>query len=463
MTWRRCIIAIMPVVWVIIITSPVSARQLDYTGDDRSTGQTWRQELWIPTAGLDSFSVRLLYPNYTMVGRWASYRTDEIEITVQCYEVGTYWYELHHYNQGYSNQGVWLKVMYPPGDIWITYRIKQSVTLNLLGHNYALQHFTNNGWMNGTEFVDANSPVVASVLNEAKLLQGDWHQRAYWKEPEQIVNWMCEELTWEDTDAYTSKSASQTLTHRYGDCDDWAHAACALLIKAGIAARVVVVGALTSYNETIYSFPKVGMHVCLSYWDGFGWVMIDPSMSSGFTFISRVFLGADQDVDNLKIITDPEYLIYHVQGECFCEDGNQYGLLTCEGARCRSYWTDVLEHYELPNPQPLVGTEPRNCIIPNVVTAVEEGVPDARGAWIVNYPNPFNPVTTFRFQVERERRVSLEIYSVDGRLVGKVVDEWMSPGEREVRWEARGLATGIYFACLRGAGVVETRKIVILK
>jgi len=204
------------------------------------------------------------------------------------------------------------------------------------------------------------------------------------------------------------------------------------------------------------------MHVCLSYWDGFGWVMIDPNMSSGFTFISRVFLGADRDVDNLKIITDPEYLIYGVYGECFCEDGNQYGLLNCEGYRCQSYTTDILEHYELPDPQPLEGTEPRNCIIPNVVTTVEEGVPDTRGAWIVNYPNPFNPVTTFRFHVECEGRVRLEIYSVDGRLVGKVIDEWMSAGEKEVRWEAHD-ATGIYFACLRGLGRVETRKIVILK
>jgi hypothetical protein len=86
-----------------------------------------------------------------------------------------------------------------------------------------------------------------------------------------------------------------------------------------------------------------------------------------------------------------------------------------------------------------------------------------------NYPNPFNPVTTIRYGVERRSHVSLRIYDVAGRLVRVLVDEVQEPGlEYEARWQGRNdrgrpVASGIYFCRLMAGSFTETRKLVLLR
>jgi hypothetical protein len=251
---------------------------------------------------------------------------------------------------------------------------------------------------------------------------------------------------------------------RSGNCDDWAHAACALLLKAGIPARVILVGALTSYNATDFYFQEENQHLCLSYWDGYGWITFDPSCSSGFTFISRVVLGADQDSKGVRVETYPEYLIHHIYGGgCSCEDGWQTGYLSWMGDRCHAYSSEILEHYEKPDSQSSTGGEPRNNIIPRTITAVSEHMPECRQQLFMSYPNPFNPVTSFRFFVERTGRVRIDVYSVDGRIVKTIVDRYMDNGEKTITWRTEGVSSGVYFARLRSETMDATRKIVILK
>jgi len=441
---------------------PCLATQMDCTGTDRISSQIWELDLTIIPFSEDSFCVRLPYPDYTWAGRWDRYATDFISIAVTCDDPGPFWYEFHHYNRGYSNQGVWIKVLYPPGDIAFHYRIRQTANLNLPGHDYALLHFTNNGWMTGSNLIDVNAPIVQQTLNLAKQLEGIWHLRGYWKEPEQIVNWMHGHIDWYESNSYALRSASQVLASAHGDCDDWAHAACAMLLKAGIPAKTVLVGGLTGPNATNYVFPEENMHVCLAYWDGFGWILVDPYQASGFTFISRVILGADRDVSTVRIITEPEYLIYSAYAAASCENGSQSGQLSSRGYRCSSYPWEILEHYELPDTQDPQGTEPRSCIIPNEPTAVEFTEP-TRKRLLVNYPNPFNPVTTFKFLIDRGGRVKIDVFSVDGRLVANVIDAFIEKGEKQIDWRADHISSGVYIVRFQSPDTVETRKIIVLK
>lgn len=65
-----------------------------------------------------------------------------------------------------------------------------------------------------------------------------------------------------------------------------------------------------------------------------------------------------------------------------------------------------------------------------------------------NYPNPFNPSTTIPFDLPRAGKVSLVVYDVSGREVATLIDRWEPAGGHATRWNAGGLASGLYLARL---------------
>lgn len=80
-----------------------------------------------------------------------------------------------------------------------------------------------------------------------------------------------------------------------------------------------------------------------------------------------------------------------------------------------------------------------------------------------NYPNPFNPVTMFSFNIPRRAFVSLKLYDIFGQEVGTVVNELREPGANEAKWDASGMASGVYFYRLISGSFVQTRKLVLMR
>jgi len=80
-----------------------------------------------------------------------------------------------------------------------------------------------------------------------------------------------------------------------------------------------------------------------------------------------------------------------------------------------------------------------------------------------NFPNPFNPRTTIRYQVPSTVRVSLRVYNLLGQEVAKLVDEEKTGGEHEVSLDASRLSSGIYFYRIVAGSFTQTRKLVLLK
>ena len=84
-------------------------------------------------------------------------------------------------------------------------------------------------------------------------------------------------------------------------------------------------------------------------------------------------------------------------------------------------------------------------------------------------PNPFNPTTTLSFSLEKETRVSLEVFDVAGRLVSVVLsDRLLGEGEHRFRWNGRNgqgyaAASGVYLIRLRSDQAVETRRILLAR
>lgn len=62
-----------------------------------------------------------------------------------------------------------------------------------------------------------------------------------------------------------------------------------------------------------------------------------------------------------------------------------------------------------------------------------------------NYPNPFNPSTQIRFSLGAEGRVTLIIYDAAGTEAAKLVNADMTPGTYTAVWNAKGMASGVYF------------------
>jgi hypothetical protein len=66
-----------------------------------------------------------------------------------------------------------------------------------------------------------------------------------------------------------------------------------------------------------------------------------------------------------------------------------------------------------------------------------------------NYPNPFNPSTTIKFQMPQTAQVSLEVFDVLGRLVSSQALGVREVGSHTVQFDGANLASGTYFYQLR--------------
>lgn len=83
-------------------------------------------------------------------------------------------------------------------------------------------------------------------------------------------------------------------------------------------------------------------------------------------------------------------------------------------------------------------------------------------------PNPFNPSTTIRFELERAAHAKLQVFNLSGRLVATLVDGECQAGMNEVTWQGRDAAhsmvsSGIYLYSLRVGRYLETKRMVLLK
>ncbi|MCW9065893.1 MAG: T9SS type A sorting domain-containing protein, partial [Ignavibacteriaceae bacterium] len=80
-----------------------------------------------------------------------------------------------------------------------------------------------------------------------------------------------------------------------------------------------------------------------------------------------------------------------------------------------------------------------------------------------NYPNPFNPSTAIKYTVPSAGTVQLKVYDILGNEVTTLVNEYEPAGIYNVEWNASSFQSGVYFYQLKTEGIVETKKMVLLK
>jgi len=106
------------------------------------------------------------------------------------------------------------------------------------------------------------------------------------------------------------------------------------------------------------------------------------------------------------------------------------------------------------------GTHGVGCCAPEVVEADERPV---AFALLGNVPNPFNPVTTLRFQLAETASVRLSVVDLAGREVALLSQGLRSRGEHQVVFDASALPSGVYLARLLAGGRTEMHKMMLVK
>lgn len=110
---------------------------------------------------------------------------------------------------------------------------------------------------------------------------------------------------------------------------------------------------------------------------------------------------------------------------------------------------------------------PPIVVVCNAATSAPDAL-DLRGYLAQNEPNPFNPSTVIRFQLEVHGPARLVVYDTAGRKVRTLVDEVHAPGEHVVTWDGRNdhgrlMPSGVYVMQLVAPRVHETRKVILAK
>ena len=85
-----------------------------------------------------------------------------------------------------------------------------------------------------------------------------------------------------------------------------------------------------------------------------------------------------------------------------------------------------------------------------------------------NYPNPFNPVTTLRYDLPEDALVNITIYDIMGRIVRTLINSQQNAGFKSIQWNATNdagspLSAGLYLYKIQADNFVQTRKMVLLK
>jgi hypothetical protein len=80
-----------------------------------------------------------------------------------------------------------------------------------------------------------------------------------------------------------------------------------------------------------------------------------------------------------------------------------------------------------------------------------------------NYPNPFNPSTTVRYDLPKAQRVTVALYDMMGRVIRVLVDRRQEAGSYEVKLDASALPSGVYLIQLRTEEFSSMRRITLAK
>ncbi len=80
-----------------------------------------------------------------------------------------------------------------------------------------------------------------------------------------------------------------------------------------------------------------------------------------------------------------------------------------------------------------------------------------------NHPNPFNPATQISYTLPSGMHVELSVYNALGQRITRLVNRTQSAGRHTTQFQAKSLASGVYYYQLRTPTATRTGKMTLMK
>ena len=85
-----------------------------------------------------------------------------------------------------------------------------------------------------------------------------------------------------------------------------------------------------------------------------------------------------------------------------------------------------------------------------------------------NYPTPFNPYTSIKYDLHEDSFVNITVYDMLGKVVNNLLNTWQSAGYKSIQWNAtndknRPVSAGFYLYTIEAGDFRQTKKMVLLK
>jgi len=86
-----------------------------------------------------------------------------------------------------------------------------------------------------------------------------------------------------------------------------------------------------------------------------------------------------------------------------------------------------------------------------------------------NYPNPFSPQTTIRYQLPSSQEVRLKVFNIGGQLIRTLIeDEMKAAGSHTVSWDGLNsqndpVQSGVYFYRLETLTGSQIKRMVLIR
>lgn len=116
-----------------------------------------------------------------------------------------------------------------------------------------------------------------------------------------------------------------------------------------------------------------------------------------------------------------------------------------------AYWKTSLSMSGSPGSDDYVTAVPENSNLPEKFNLYP------------NYPNPFNPVTSIRFDIPKQSHVHIVVHDVLGRAVETLVDSPLQAGSYLIHWRGTQFASGVYFVQCQAGEFKQTQRMLLVK
>jgi hypothetical protein len=187
------------------------------------------------------------------------------------------------------------------------------------------------------------------------------------------------------------------------------------------------------------------------------WNVIDltsENIDASDDFVVSYLLGNDPNNPTIAVSGEPDIGVYHSRTYTTRSGTTQWYIFQ-DGSIPPLYWNYLIRAYVSFGGTNVAIDQTGIVTIPNEFSLEH------------NYPNPFNPSTTFRFATSKDGLVKFTVHDLLGRVVYSENRDLFA-GNYTFTWEGNNMlnqqvVSGVYFLRMEAEGFIQTRKMLMMK